>query len=303
MSKVKDAIIPFLEPNDYGIAIDPNLCEQQLGKLKKINYPNFKYVNKLYDIGNQNTNEEKKVHFIEIKHLPMNLVREICNTINDILEEKDITVAAAIDEIIDYFKKVKLSKLCKKQLLGDIGEALFILECAKHDIDIQPYLGDIDDNNLYDFVIGNFNIEVKSASSEKNEFYLTKEQLDQTQNKNIVICKFKKMANETNIIQIYEKIQQKYPLCKAIQRKLTDWKNLLEDIKTENEYINNILDNYSIKLENVKFGVFKNNSLPIIDVKSMNACKKIELIINCTNNELEPFDELIQKIEKLIKNK
>lgn len=290
MKNKNEIIVPIFDGDIKGIAIDLYECKNKVGKLKKINYANFKYVEGK-KIKNTDDNTEKQVAFIEITNLPDNLVKEISTTINGIIDNKNISVEEAIDEVIDYFKKFKLSKEYSNELFGDIGEAIFILKCLQNKIDMTKFLRNID-NDLYDFYVKNQAIEVKTSSPDKNEFIITNEQLTQILDKKIIICKFKKIRGCMTILDIYDEIQKYSTLNNLLLEKKQKWINFQDELLLTNEP--NYLLDYTVDLENCKIGMLKPDKIPEIKIIKMNACKQIKFHINCTDSELENFDEFLK---------
>lgn len=297
-NKREDLIFTIFEPEFKGLAIDPIISKKEIGKIEKINFPNFKWIGSKTVFNDQGN--EKQVHFIEIINLPDNLIREICNTINDIINDESISIAQAINKVIDYFKKVKFQKDIAKLLIGDLAEAIFILKTLELGYDVSKHLRVCDDA-LYDFNVDNkLYIEVKSASSDKNEFIISNEQLEQIKNKNIVIVKFKKVDSQTNILKLYELINKRAGYLNDLLIQKQIYWNQYIGLKEEG-YINNIIDDYSVVLENCRVNIFRNQRLPEYSIK-LNACKKVMFHINCTDDELEKIDELIDKMKFLNKS-
>lgn len=289
----EDIIVPIFEDNIKGIAIDPILAKDQIGKIEKINYPNFKWIGKMTI--KSEYGEEKEVHFIEIVNLPDNLIKEVTTTIKNLINDDNLSVAESLNEIINYFKKVIFSKQATKELIGDLGEAVLILKCFEQGIDIAKYLRSYDEG-LYDFNINNWCVEVKTTSPEKNEFKITHEQLKQIEQKMIIVCKFKILQQKTNILDLYEMISKYCTLNNLLIQKQIRWKYYLEQYDVS--FRNDILDDYSIDLDKTKLFCFRNENLPIIDIIDKKSCKKITYSINCTDSELTPIDILYDKLRQ-----
>ena len=279
----KEMIITIFEQNYKGIAIDPIEFRNDISKITKINYPNFKYDGQK-TIRDNNTGKEKDVWFIKITNIPNNLILAIKDTINDKLNNSSLSVTEILNEIIDYFKKMKFKKELEKELFGDLGEAIFIYKTLINEkINLIPYLRN-NDSDLYDFSKDSIVFEVKSSSLEKNEFVITHEQLNQIKDKKIIICKFKKLEGETDILKLYDLISEITPLNDLLLEKKRCWSILRDELISNNE--SDIISNYSVILENCKLSLFKDNNLPDVDIKQMNACKSIKYHINCTDSEL-----------------
>ena len=286
--KLKDAIIPIFKDNIKGIGVDLYECKN-VGNIKNINLPNFKWREEQITVEDKETGKEKIVDFIEIVNIPDNLISEIVKTINNIIDNRNVSVYQALIEIIDYFKKVKFVKEIKKKLLGDIGEALFILDSLNNGVNVLSSMRQCD-NELYDFEINNKCVEVKSSSIEKNDFTISHEQLNQVKDKLIIISKFKIISSNTTILDLYNMIEKKNgSLNSLLQYKKCYWLNINESCISE-ENKSDIINNYSINLDNCKIYQFKEENLPIVEVKDFKSCKSIEYKINCTDSELIPID-------------
>lgn len=287
--KLKDAIIPIFQDDKKGIGIDLYECKN-VGNIKKINLPNLKWRDYPVTVVEEETGKEKTIDFIEIVNIPNNLISEIVETIKNIIEkDNNISIAQAIEQIINYFKKVKFVKEIKKKLLGDIGEALFILDSLNNGIDVISTMRECD-NDIYDFQVNDKFLEVKSSSIEKNEFTITHEQLNQVKDKFIIISKFKIIQGHTTILDLYNMIENKYgSLNSLLSYKKEYWLHINESCISE-ENKSDIINDYSINLENYKLYQFKEENLPIVEIKDFKSCKSIEYKINCTDSELLPID-------------
>lgn len=297
--KLKDAIIPIFKDNIKGIGVDLYECKN-VGNIKNINLPNFKWREEQITVEDKETGKEKIVDFIEIVNIPDNLISEIVKTINNIIDNRNVSVYQALIEIIDYFKKVKFVKEIKKKLLGDIGEALFILDSLNNGVNVLSSMRQCD-NELYDFQINNKFVEVKSSSIEKNDFTISHEQLNQVKDKLIIISKFKIISSHTTILDLYNMIEEKNgSLNSLLEYKKCYWLNINENCISE-ENKSDIINNYSVNIENCKIYQFKEENLPIVEVKDFKSCKSIEYKINCTDSELIPIDNFYNwsKIKKI----
>lgn len=294
MNTQKEAIITIFEDNIKGIAIDPLFCRKESGKIQKINYPNFRYIGEKR-IRDSETNREKDVWFIEIYNIPNNMIIEIKNTINDIINSSNITIAEALDKIFEYFRKVKFNSDYEKDLLGDLGEAAFIYKSLEKGYNVIPYFRN-KDNDIYDYYNNNTYFEVKSSSLEKNEFIITYEQLSQIKDKKIIITKFKKVPNKTNIIDLYEMINKIHPLNELLLEKKNKWETIRNNLLDSKE--SDIIANYSLILDNTKISLFNNESLPEINIINMNACKSIDFHVSCTDSETIDINVFYKEVFK-----
>ena len=291
----KEAIITIIEKDIKGIAIDPYYCKKDIGKIKKINYPNFKYIEDK-KIKDDVTGREKEVWFIQIFNIPDNMIVEIKNTLDDIVNDTSLSIADALDKIIDYFRKVKFKKDIAKEIIGDLGEAIFLYKSLENGYNFIPYMRSID-NDIYDYRKDELYFEIKSSSLEKNEFILTHEQLEQVKNKKIIICKFKKVPSQINILDLYNMINKKTPLNDILLTKKSKWETIQSQLLEANE--SDLIANYSVILDNCKLNLFKDNLLPIIEIIDKKSCKKIDYYINCTDSEVDDINIFYKMIENL----
>lgn len=291
----KKAIIAQFSKEFNGIFIDPSYIKNKIGNIEKINYPNFKYIG-TNDIKDDETGEIKYgVHCIEIINLPVSLIKEISNTINEMINDSNKTITNCIDEILDYFKKITLNKDFKKEILGDLGEAIFILKNLEKGYNFLPYLRN-NDNELYDINVGDKNIEIKSSSIEKNDFIMTDEQLKQDETRLLVIVKFKAIKAKTTILDIYKLISGYGTLPNLLLEKQKKWETINELIKQDINGRNDIVKDFSVALNKCQLSLFKNEMLPTINIIDRKSLKKAEYTISCTDNELELIDNLYNKI-------
>ncbi len=292
-------ITPVFNENEMGIGIDEDTKKLiNLGDIKKINYPNFKYEG-ITQIQEDESKRIKKVHFIRIANIPKNLIREIANTINDWLNHQNLSANEAFNKILDYFKKVEFKKRIVEKICGDIGEAFFIIKALENNINSVSSSLRRNDNDLYDFHFNNLDVEIKSSSLEKNQFIMTHEQLEQSKNKKIVIVKFKKIKGEKNILDLYDIINEKLNghLPDLLKEKYAEWKEI--NACSNDESINDIINDYTVNLDLVKIALFKDNNLPDIEIIDKRALKKIKYYIDCSDSQLEKIDKLWQSIKQL----
>lgn len=289
MENINEQIIYMNEDGKCGIAINLEHSNPKvIGKLNKINYTNFKYEGQC-EIINKNDGRRVLIEYIEIKNIPENLCKAIVENIKEIWN-KNLTIADCIDEMISYFSKSKFIKEMQKILLGDIGEALFMIECSKNNIDAKNKIRSLD-NSLYDFKFGNLFVEIKSSNKEKNEIKISLPQLTETNNKKIIISKFNIVQGEQTILDLYNQLE---PLNELLNIKKANW----EDIKKETGDMN-IINQYTVILDNCACSVLKEECLPIINIKHNGSLKTLVASLDVTGANVDEFKSFIEKIKEI----
>ncbi len=293
---LENIIFPILEGNKKGIAFDSNYIN--LGQIQKINYPNLKYVEEGLKAIECEGEIKRNLHFVQFIDIPDNLIISIRDTIKEIIESKNMDAKSAIDEIVNYFRKLKFTKDIKTELIGDIGEAIFILKSFEKGMDFNKYMRMYDDN-LYDFNINDKCIEIKTTSLEKNEFTITNEQINQIKDKKVVICKFKRIPGKVSILELYDLIEKYSSLNDLLIEKRNKWSNIENDYKDQGN-LNDILKEYTVDLENVKLLIFNDNLFPEINVNDYKACKKISFYMDCSDSNTSDFEQLNKWYKEVI---
>lgn len=206
--------------------------------------------------------------------------------INLVAKNECDTFADALDKTFTYFANA-FSKEFKNKILGDIGEAFFILktyEFSKNNI-----IGNIHsiDESLYDFSFksGRF-IEIKSTSLDKNEVILSNCQADYIKNKNFVIVKYKVLEVGTSILDLYERIKNEIG---TLNDKLRENYEFYKDIKNE-------IKKFCINMDKTTIGVLSDECIPSYSIDNVTAVKKVKFYIDVTDN-LNDFQTFIKNFE------
>jgi hypothetical protein len=110
--------------------------------------------------------------------------------------------------INDYFATVGQHKAMIKDLIGDLGEIIFIYMLQKYGVDYQKYYQKTEDS-LYDFNVDGKYIDIKTTSVKRKIIKLTYRQLI-TEQKNMFYCiEINKLEGRSNINDIITMIKEK----------------------------------------------------------------------------------------------
>ena len=286
MENQNNWIIDVIDKNgDYGLFVS-NKDENNiyLGDLKKIKYDYIEYKGE-HEIISHKTNKSILAHYFSFDKEVFNIdfLKNICTEINKILEKENKSIQASFEEMIQYFSKLKFQKDIGKKIIGDIAEALFMIKGQETlKIDFRNDLRLLE-NELYDFKHDQTFIEVKSATKKGNQFIMSLRQYHESKNKKIVIVKFTCLKEGHTILDLYEML---HPLPSLLMEKKKKWTDI--NINSKND----ILNRYSVNIANAKVYLFDDKNLPKIDVSEWNAMKDADLIINATDSDLIPLENL-----------
>ncbi len=286
MENQNNWIIDIINNNDnYGLFISNiDYNNLHLGDLEKIKYDHIKYKGE-YKIFNNKINKNISAHYFSFnkKVFDLDFLEEVCTEINKILLNENKSIQSAFEKIIEYFSKSKFIKDIRKRIYGDIAEALFMIEGKNIlDIDFKNNLRLIDEE-LYDFKYGDTFLEVKAATKKNNEFIISIRQLEEAKNKKIIIVKFICIRDAKTILDLYDLLE---PLPDLLKTKKKKW----IDINANSE--NDILNTYTVDLENIRVHLFIDENLPEIIVKKWGAMKDASITINATDSSLKKLEEL-----------
>lgn len=223
---------------------------------------------------------------------------EFIDTIQEtekLFKENKETYSSIIKKIIDLFQKYRGNKIDLNKLRGDIGEALFLLKCI--DLGIIDQLNNDNferqDNDTFDFVIGNKSFEIKTTSRRASEIKLNYRQ--NKNNLNIVVVKVdyfqhKSSQEYMNILDIYNEI---------IKRNIKLNSFLLDKKMFYEQYVDTINRNL-ININEVNYYFFDNKHLPEIFIKNDSSLKDIVFVLDATSSLMinEDFEKIILKILK-----
>lgn len=232
------------------------------------------------------------VYIVKFKDIPSILLDAIKNAVDERIEsynEKKINCFQAFKWVISLFNKTELTRKFHKKLIGDFGELIFIYKAKELGINIDEYLRK-NDKHLYDFVIGNHYVEVKSSSKNLSHIKVNYRQLSESSDKTFVVSKFQVVENQTNIIQLLEKINSTNPLLVY----------LLHSYKTifEKEHLD-LLNETTVDLNNVECFVLEDDLLPEIKILKEGGLRNLVLEISITNSKKTTIGYIKKYIDEL----
>lgn len=287
---IKNNDIFFVEDtysNKIGIGIKTSSCID-VEEIKKIRYFYIEYEGIILATNN---NEKCEAYFIKFDTESKKFLEGIIDQIYYYFKEKETkNIYDAIKYIVNLFTGKKCKKNIIEKLIGDIGEALFMLECKKYQINIDEFFRKKEES-LYDFKLPNSKwVEVKSSSKFKNEIVIDGRQLSEAQNKIFVVSKFQILECEKNILDLYAILKSSNILLKE---KEEYWKN---KTNISGELKETILEDFTIDIKYAEVFVLENQLLPIVKIIKKGSLKNIKCYIDISSsNKIS--------VESLMKNK
>lgn len=253
-----------------------------IDKLKKINYCYIKYYGEK-KISN-NSGKELKAYIITFN----NMSKKLLESIRDDVEEKIVndptkTIDIAIKEIINLFSKAKFTNDFKDQLIGDIGELVFMIKSKKMGLNSDQYIRQ-SEHNLYDFVFNKKFVEVKSSSKNLNEIVINYRQIKESEDKLFIVSKFQILENKMNIIDLYKELNSNNPIVKEKENRYV--------LLSNDEPFLNILNDYTIDLNKAECFILDSEVVPKINIEHEGGLKNLKCHIGITNCKKYQLEEL-----------
>lgn len=215
-------------------------------------YKNFEYIPQKTCLTNKG---ELKLHILRFKNIDSERKKIIFAILESIEKFDDNkTIVDILEMFSDYFSKNDEDFLVNK-LLGDIGEACFILTLQKNKIDYSKYYQHTE-KSLYDFNFNNHFVDIKTTSSARKNIYLNWRQISIAKNVSFFVCEVNKVQNNDNIIDLLEKIKNKNDIIKA---KIEFWKK-------KNLKYSNIIDSYTVDPKNVVAYFVDKKTIPTVKI-------------------------------------
>lgn len=265
------------EETIYGLSIPIEYEETELmDNIEKIKFTYIKYKGKRR-FNENGINVEK--FFIEFINMSKELLKELSNTINEKIDELNGTksIYEALNFIVNLFSKHKFFDREMKKFNGDLGEALFMLECKnKLNIDMSKYYRG--KNNLYDFHINelNKNIEIKSCHKANAKIMINNRQIEESDSKDFYAVEYQFVEGMTDILEIYEMIGFENNL---IKEKYDNWKHKLslqEGIA--------ILERQTVDLQKINCYQIDPDSIPHLAMTNDKCVDKVEITLNVSTS-------------------
>jgi hypothetical protein len=198
---------------------------------------------------------------------------------------ENMTLYDVFAQINDYFATVGQHKLLIKQLIGDLGEMLFIYMLQGHNIDYQKYYQKTEES-LYDFNIDNKYIDVKTTSVKRKVITLTYRQLS-TQQKIIFYCvEINKLEGQSNINDIIKLIREKNAYVRELEAK---W-DILYKLNPR------IVDSWTVNIKDIVSFKVDPNQIPIIKVVEAGGLHEMKIEVDVTAGNHSSFDEFMKEL-------
>lgn len=219
--------------------------------------------------------------FVKFEKMPRKILESILLEIEDRFEKYNEPLEESLEFILNLFSDHKLKEKCEKDLIGDIGELIFMIKCKEHGINVENNIRILDDS-LYDFYFGDFAVEIKTSTKRTNEIKITHRQLQEYSNKKIIVIVFQKMENMSNIFDLFN-------ILDSSNIQIVSKKNQYLELANDDIY-QKVINSYTVNLENVQCFILDDNLLPEINIVKNGGLKEIELVIDVSSsikNDLE----------------
>lgn len=256
---------------------------------------------KQYSLPNQNTPHLYTKISIDCSEMDENIKKAFLDSLlrfdEKVLDKtNNITYNQMFKQLFNVFANGKKDQTIEK-LHGDLGEALFILECIKlgYKDKIKEAIS-YTDNALLDFSFKHNNggvdhIEVKTTTFESRKIKISDKQMN---NDNadvvVVLCDF--YEKESNILDLYNEISKHFNIENTI----------LEEKKLKYEKMNNeFIMSQTIKQDEIEFNFYNKDFLPKIRIENDNAVSKIIIELLVSNEFLLDSNFKTKMIEILSK--
>jgi len=261
--------------NELDIGFDIDI--QKGDKLPQ--YKNFEYISpKKYET-NIGSKELQVLRFKNVTPEREKLINKILEVIESF--DENWTISGILEMFSEYFSK-KDEECLVSNLVGDIGEIVFILKLQKMNIDYQKYY-QMDEHSLYDFTFKKIYVDVKTTSESKKIINMSRRQIENCKKLWLFVCEINKIQGKSNIVDLLNMIKIKN---KLIYDKLDYWQNKLDSNKKE------IIQSWTVDLKKVKCYFIENKVLPKIEIKKEGGLIDISLKLSTTNCKKLPIDAI-----------
>ncbi len=261
---------------------------KSIKKLQTINYSFIKY-NGVWNIADSlNQSEKIEAHIIKFENMPEQLLKSIHETIEQKIENENIGEYDAIDFVIKLFSKIKFKKEVKEELLGDIGELVFMLKCKDLGIKADEKIRSLD-TSVYDFNFNRVYVEVKSTTKNMSEIIVDERQLEECNEKIFVVSKYQLLEKNSidkvyNICELYDLLNSSNELILYKKNKYESW--------CYDETLRKLIDECCLLLDKVECFILDNSILPKIHFEHKGGLKKLKCHIDVTNCKTNSIEEL-----------
>ena len=261
--------------NELDIGFDIDI--QKGDKLPQ--YKNFEYISSKKYETNIGSKELQVLRFKNVTPERKKLINKILEVIESF--DENWTISGILEMFSEYFSK-KDEECLVSNLVGDIGEIVFILKLQKMNIDYQKYY-QMDEYSLYDFTFKKIYVDVKTISESKKIINMSRRQIENCKKLWLFVCEINKIQGKSNIVDLLNMIKIKN---KLIYDKLDYWQNKLDSNKKE------IIQSWTVDLKKVKCYFIDNKVLPQIEIKKEGGLVDISLKLSTTNCKKLPIDAI-----------
>lgn len=268
------------ESDKKGIGIITS-STRTIESIKKIKKTYIKYGGRASIIDDSGKNVI--VEFIEFNSMPIDILKSITEEISEKIKDENISIEEMLEFIFDLFSTHRLERDYEKKLIGDLGEAIFMIEAKNNGINADQMIRK-EDNSLYDFVFGKTYVEVKTSSKYQNEIKITERQISESNDRVIVVSNFQKLEDKLNIIDLYKILNSSNPL---ILEKKAAYENDFND-----QAFAEVMRNFTVDLDNTEVFILEDNVLPKIEIKHRGGLKEISYTVDITKTNRTNISDL-----------
>ncbi len=286
----KEEVFLIDDENNYGIGV---LTQSPITiqNIRKINQTYIRYVDK-YNFVSDETGEERIAEFICFENMPKNILESIVSEIKNKLENNNDKVDNILNFIINLFSRHKFNKKIRKQIMGDIGELIFMIKMKEKGFEVDKYYRKKEES-LYDFNFKDFYVEIKSSTKFLNEITITERQVSEADNKVVVVSRYQMLEDKQNIFKLFEILNSSNPI---ILEKRNQYKFLYES----DEKAKKIFDDLTVDLDNTECFVLEEHLLPKIKIIHNGGLKELGYKIDISSSQKINIDTIISKVNKMI---
>lgn len=249
-------------------------------KLQSINYSYIKYKGQ-WKVTNDLDGSIKEAYIINFEEMPPKLLVSICETIDEKVNNENINEFEAVDFIIKLFSKITFHKETKEELLGNIGELIFILKCKEIGINADQNIRSVEES-IYDFNFGSKYVEVKSTTKNMSEIVIDQRQLEESHERIFAVAKYQLLEKNTTDEKIYN-ICELYGLLNSSNPLIISKKLYYENLVASDDVATKLINESCINLQKVECFLIEENVLPKIQIVNKGGLKKIKCHVDVTN--------------------
>lgn len=266
----KVILIADEDSDKKGIGIITN-STKTIESIKKIKKTYIKYGGQANII--DDSGKHVIVEFIEFNSMPTDILESIIEVITNKLQKENVSIEETLEFIFDLFSSHRLKRDYEKKLIGDLGEAIFMIEAKNNGINADQKIR-LEDDSLYDFVFGEMYVEVKTSSKHQNEIKITERQISESNDRVVVVSNFQRLEDKLNIIDLYKILNSSNQL---ILEKMEAYENDFKD-----QAFAEVMRKFTVDLNNTEVFILEDSALPKIEIKHRGGLKEISYTIDIT---------------------